>query len=32
MIERFGIEMDRNVVFRCVIEGNTIAECIERNR
>jgi len=30
MIERFGIEMDRNVVFRCVIEGNTIAECIEK--
>ncbi|MEM3946660.1 MAG: DUF460 domain-containing protein [Metallosphaera sp.] len=29
LIERFGIDMDRNNVFRCVINGTTIAECIE---
>ncbi|MCG3109424.1 hypothetical protein L3N51_01715 [Metallosphaera sp. J1] len=29
MITRFGIDIDRNNVFRCVVNGSTIAECIE---
>ncbi|WP_252896603.1 DUF460 domain-containing protein [Metallosphaera hakonensis] len=29
LIGRFGIDMDRNNIFRCVINGNSIAECIE---
>ncbi|MEM1859844.1 MAG: DUF460 domain-containing protein, partial [Metallosphaera sp.] len=29
MIGRFGIDIDRNNVFRCVVNGGTIAECIE---
>ncbi|QKQ99987.1 DUF460 domain-containing protein [Metallosphaera tengchongensis] len=30
LINRFGIDMDKNNVFRCIIDDNTIAECIEK--
>ncbi len=29
-IKRFDIDIDENVVFRCIVSGNTLAECIER--
>ncbi|MBW9140636.1 MAG: DUF460 domain-containing protein [Candidatus Aramenus sp.] len=30
LIRRFDIDIDENVVFRCIISGSTLAECIER--